>query len=99
MKKILTIALLATALGCSMPFYKNVDGEDDLVGIALPTEADIQINAIHHINGDKIVVKDASSIQHEWKVASSNSYFGIIKIYECRYGKISVCPTNCVHKK
>lgn len=78
--------------GCTNVFYKNVDGESDIVGVTIPDEEMVKLQIIQHLNGQTVKVKDRSTISHEWRSSSTNEYFGIIKIRESRYGKISVTP-------
>ena len=95
MKRILLIALLLVA-GCTSPFYKEVDGTSTILGVSLPDEQYIQINALSYLGGAKTTVKEPASITHEYECWSTNSYFGVIHTHEFRKSRITVCPTNSI---
>lgn len=99
MKKLMLIAMLCL-VGCSTPFYKNVEGESDSIGITLPDEEQIKIQVVNHLNGQCVKVMNPSVIVHEWTSSSTNSYLGIIHVNESRNGRIEVHPsqTNVVDK-
>lgn len=94
MTKIAIVLLALCLAGCCNTFYTHVDGENDMIGIRLPVESDIQIDISHHINGSTMTVKDKSRIEHEYSVTNSNSYFGCISVNEVRHGKIIVDPNQ-----
>ena len=50
--------------GCSTTFYKQVEGEVDVVGITIPDEEFIKLQVISHMNGTKTIVRDISKIKH-----------------------------------
>ena len=83
--------------GCSTTFYKQVEGESDVVGITIPDEEFIKLQVISHMNGTKTTVRDISKIKHEYLFSSTNSYFGIINVQEFRKGKIEVEPVSTNH--
>ena len=83
--------------GCSTTFYKQVEGEVDVVGITIPDEEFIKLQVISHMNGTKTTVRDISKIKHEYMLSSTNSYFGIINVQELRKGKIEVEPVSTNH--
>lgn len=92
MKKILIMALLIA--GCHSPFYKEVDGTSTILGVSLPDEQYIQINALSYLGGSKAVVRDPAKIEHEYECWSTNSYFGIVHTHEYRKSKMKVSLTN-----
>lgn len=96
MKRLLLIALLLVA-GCTSPFYKEVDGTSTILGVSLPDEQYIQINALSYLGGSKTIVREPASITHEYECWSTNSYFGVIHTQEYRKNKINVCLTNTVN--
>lgn len=91
MKKLMLIAMLCL-VGCSTPFYKNVEGESDSIGITLPDEEQIKIQVVNHLNGQCVKVMNPSVIVHSWNSSATNSYFGIIHVQEHREGQIEVHP-------
>ena len=95
------IFLYIALCGCSTSFYKQVEGESDVVGITIPDEEFIKLQVISHMNGTKTTVRDISKIKHEYMFSSTNSYFGLINVQEFRKGKIEVEPvsTNNVEVK
>lgn len=93
------IAVLFVALtGCTAPYYKEVDGTSTMLGVSLPDEQYIQINALSYLGGSKTVVREPACIVHEYTSASTNSYFGVIHTQEYRESKVTVTPTNVVSK-
>lgn len=80
--------------GCSTSFYKQVEGEFDVVGITIPNEEFIKLQVISHMNGTKTTVRDTSKIKHEYLFSSTNSYFGLINVQEYRKGKVEVEPVS-----
>ena len=101
MMGILIVLIYVLCQGCSTTFYKQVEGESDVVGITIPDEEFIKLQVISHMNGTKTTVSDISKIKHEYLFSSTNSYFGIINVQEFRKGKIEVEPvsTNNVEVK
>ena len=95
-KLILAAALFAGCAGCFSPYYKEVDGTSTILGVSLPDEQYIQINALSYLGGSKTTVKEPAKIEHEYECWSTNSYFGIVQTREYRKSKITVCPTNAV---
>lgn len=92
-------AILAAAIllaGCSTPYYKEVNGTSTILGVSLPDEQYIQINALSYLGGSKTFIKEPANIVHEYEVASTNSYLGMVHTREWRKSKITVCPTNSV---
>ena len=96
MKRILLIALLLVA-GCTSPFYKEVDGTSTILGVSLPDEQYIQINALSYLGGSKTIVREPASITHEYECWSTNSYFGVIHTQEYRKNSVKVSITNAVN--
>lgn len=95
MRKLFLAALLLLA-GCFSPYYKEVDGTSTILGVSLPDEQYIQINALSYLGGSKTYVKEPSVIRHEYTACSSNSYFGVVHTREMRKSVIEVSPTNIV---
>lgn len=94
MKK-LALALVFLA-GCSSPFYKETDGTSVILGVSLPDEQYVQINALSYLGGSKTVVREPACIRHVYTSASSNSYFGVVHTREYRTNNIEVVLTNKV---
>ena len=93
MKKIVAIALAFFSAGCiSQSFYHSIDGTSTLLGVSLPYEQYIQINALSYLGGSKTTVKEPAKIEHEYECWSTNSYFGIVHTHEYRKSKITVRP-------
>lgn len=97
MRKALVV-LLAALAGCAAPYYKEVDGTSTMLGVSLPDEQYIQINALSYLGGSKTVVREPACIVHKYTSASTNSYFGVIHTQEYRESKVTVTPTNVVSK-
>ena len=95
MKK-LAIALCMLMCGCTSPFYKEVDGTSTILGVSLPDEQYIQINALSYLGGSKTYVREPACIKHTYTSSSTNSYFGVIHTQEYRTNTIEVVPTNKV---
>ena len=93
MKKLLIVACILTC-GCTSPFYKDVNGTSTILGVSLPDEQYIQINALSYLGGSKTIVREPASITHEYECWSTNSYFGMIHTQEYRKNTIKVCITN-----
>lgn len=94
MVKKMMLAACAFLIGCANPYYKEVDGTSTILGVSLPDEQYIQINALSYLGGSKTTVKEPAMIEHEYECWSTNSYFGIVNTREYRKSKITVCPTN-----
>ena len=94
MKKLALAVLLL--VGCTSPYYKEVDGTSTILGVSLPDEQYIQINALSYLGGAKTVVREPARIEHEYECWSTNSYFGVVHTHEYRKNKVTVCPTNDV---
>lgn len=95
MKRLMLVALLLVA-GCTSPFYKEVDGTSTILGVSLPDEQYIQINALSYLGGSKTIVREPACIKHSFVSASTNSYFGVIYTQEYRTNCIEVVLTNKV---
>ena len=94
--KVIIALLLALLAGCSTPYYKEVDGTSTILGVSLPDEQYIQINALSYLGGSKTVVREPANITHEYECWSTNSYFGVVRTHEYRKSKVTVSPTNDV---
>ena len=94
MKKLVLATLLLA--GCTSPFYKAVDGTSLLLGVSLPDEQYIQINALSYLGGAKTLVREPACIKHTYTATSTNSYFGVIHTQEMRTNTIEVVLTNKV---
>ena len=93
MKKIVAIVLALFLAGCtSQSFYHSIDGTSTILGVSLPYEQHIQINALSYLGGSKTTVKEPAKIEHEYECWSTNSYFGIVHTHEYRKSKITVRP-------
>lgn len=99
MKKMMISLLAALSIGCANQYYKEVDGTSTILGVSLPEEQYIQINALSYLGGSRTSVKEPSVITHEYETWSSNTYFGVIHTGGYRKNKITVCPTNSVSFK
>lgn len=95
MKRI-ALALCVLMCGCTSPFYKAVDGTSTILGVSLPDEQYIQINALSYLGGSKTIVRDPACIKHTFVSASTNSYFGVVHTQEYRTNAIEVVLTNKV---
>ena len=62
MKKLVLATMLLA--GCTSPFYKEVDGTSTILGVSLPDEQYIQINALSYLGGSKTYVREPASITH-----------------------------------
>ena len=93
MKKLVLALILLS--GCTSPFYKAVDGTSTILGVSLPDEQYIQINALSYLGGSKTIVREPACIERTFKSASTNSYFGVITTHELRTDKIRISLTNC----
>ena len=91
------IFIYVALCGCSTSFYKQVEGEVDVVGITIPDEEFIKLQVISHMNGTKTTVRDISKIKHEYLFSSTNAYFGLINVKEFRKGKVEVEPVSTNH--
>lgn len=94
MKKLFLAALLLA--GCAGQYYKEVDGTSTILGVSLPDEQYIQINALSYLGGSKTYVREPAKITHEYETAATNSYFGVVHTMEWRRSSVTVCPTNDV---
>ena len=91
---VLMAAAGALTDGCASPYYKEVDGTSTILGVSLPDEQYIQINALSYLGGSKTYVREPAVITHEYETSATNSYFGMVKTREWRKSVITVCPTN-----
>ena len=96
LKNLAALSMLLLFSACTAPYYKEVDGTTTMLGISLPDEQYVQINALSYLGGAKTSVKDPAKIEHEYECWSTNSYFGIVHTHEYRKSKITVCPTNMI---
>ena len=94
----LAAAAVLCAAGCAAPYYKAVDGTSTILGVSLPDEQYIQVNALSYLGGSKTYVREPATITHEYETATTNSYFGVVQTREWRRSSVTVCPTNCVGK-
>ena len=63
MKKIVAIVLALFLTGCtSQSFYHSIDGTSTLLGVSLPDEQFIQINALSYLGGSKTTVRDKAVV-------------------------------------
>lgn len=59
MKRLALVAMLLC--GCTH-YYKEVDGTSTILGVSLPDEQYIQVNALSYLGGSKTTVKEPSKI-------------------------------------
>ena len=63
MKKLVTIVLALFLTGCtSQSFYHSIDGTSTLLGVSLPDEQYISINAVSYLGGSKTTVRDKAVV-------------------------------------
>jgi len=86
MKKLMLAMLLMA--GCTSPFYKETDGTSTILGVSLPDEQYIQINALSYLGGQKTIVREPAKIVHIYESSSTNSYFGLVYTREFRKSEI-----------
>lgn len=98
MRLVLFTILLSLTLGCTSPFFKSVQGTSTSIGITIPNEEVVEVEALHYLNGEKVVVKDPASIRYKFKTAETNSYLGIVHTQSWRESDLSVSVTNAFGK-
>lgn len=91
---LLFLSTMLFIAGCTSPFYKEVDGTSTILGVSLPDEQYIQINALSYLGGSKTIVREPACITHQYVSVSSNTYFGVIHTFETRTNSISIALTN-----
>lgn len=98
-KKLIFISLLFLA-GChSESFYKAGDGVLLSVGLTLPQEEIVQLEALNYTSGERVYVKHPSYVLHKSEFSATNSYlFGLAEIRETRRLEVRAYPTNQVYK-
>lgn len=95
MKRI-ALAICVLLAGCKANYYKDVNGTSTILGVSLPDEQYVQINALSYLGGSKTIVNEPAKIEHEYECWSTNSYFGVIHTQEFRKSRITVIPTNSI---
>lgn len=98
MRLILFSMLLTLTLGCTAPFFKSVQGTSTSIGITIPNEEVIELEALHYLNGEKVVVREPAIIRYKFKASETNSYLGIVRTQSWRESDLSVSVTNAFGK-
>lgn len=90
--RILTlIVLLTICCGCTVPYFRSIQGTSVTAGISLPAEGNAELQIMSYLSGEKIQIKDKSNISYSYTHTATNNYFfGMIKTEEFRNGKIKV---------
>lgn len=88
------ICCLLLLAGCQNPFFKSTDGTATQIGLSLPANESIQIQAISYLNGQSIYVKDIANIKYKFTSSQSNEYFGVIRTVNFRTSDLVINPTN-----
>lgn len=78
--------------GCTVPYFRAVDGTDMLVGLSIPEETYTQLQVLNYLNGQKVTVKDQSAVTYKWTHSETNDYFGVVHTKTSRSGEISANP-------
>ena len=97
MKK-LALALLLAAAGCATPFFRSVQGTSTSIGVTIPNEEVVQLEALHYLNGEKVTVREPAYIKYWFKAAETNRYFGMISTETCRESDLTISLTNNVQE-
>lgn len=90
------LALLSA--GCASPYFKAVEGTSTSIGVTLPNEEVMELEALHYLNGQKVVVKEPSEVAYFCENCQSNSYFGVVRTASWRKSEVRLRPasTNAV---
>lgn len=95
MRKLLFMLALVLGLlgsGCKAPFFKRIEGTSTSIGVTIPNEEVLELEALHYLNGEKVTVKKPSLVELESVSVQSNSYFGVIRTTSSRNSKVKVEP-------
>lgn len=90
MKNYLILIYCFMLSGCSQPFFKSVQGTSTSIGLSIPSEDALQMEAVHYLNGEKVIIRDSSTIEYVFKTAETNSYFGIIHTQSQRDSSLKI---------
>lgn len=91
MKHLALITLLLFLSGCTVPYFRSIQGTSVTAGISLPAEGNAELQIMSYLSGEKIQIKDKSNISYSYTHTATNNYFfGMIKTEEFRNGKIKV---------
>lgn len=71
-----------------------MQGTSTSIGVTIPNEDVLQLDAFHYLNGEKVTVKDPACITYKFKAAETNSYFGVISTTAWRESDLAVSLTN-----
>ena len=73
-------AMMIAAAGCSRKRIRIIEGTNLAVGISMPqSDNTFQLQAMNYLSGFSFSVPDGYNVVNlEYKVAESNSYFGVI---------------------
>lgn len=90
--RILTlIVLLTICCGCTVPYFRSIQGTSVTAGISLPAEGNAELQIMSYLSGEKIQIKEKSNVTYSYTHTATNNYFfGMIKTEEFRNGKIKV---------
>lgn len=61
--------LLLLLAGCTAPFFRSVEGTSTSIGVTVPNEEVIQLEALHYLNGEKVTVRDPAFVAYKFKAA------------------------------
>ena len=90
MKYLALITLLALA-GCTVPYFRSIQGTSVTAGISLPSEGNAELQIMSYLSGEKIQIKEKSNVSYSYTHTATNNYFfGMIKTEEFRNGKIKI---------
>ena len=96
MKKLAYISMLFTLLlsayGCKSVFYRQVDGQQIVIGVPVSQDGQITLDVLEYLSGETVTVAKPSTITHSFTNTVSNSYFGCIHIKETKVANIKVTP-------
>ena len=98
MKKMVLALLPLLVLGCGTPFFKSVQGTSTSIGITIPNEEVLELEALHYLNGEKVVVREPACIHYKFSASETNSYLGIVHTQSCRESDLTVSLTNALWK-
>lgn len=93
MKYLALITLLALTIcyGCTVPYFRSIQGTSVTAGISLPSEGNAELQIMSYLSGEKIQIKEKSNVTYSYTHTATNNYFfGMIKTEEFRNGKIKV---------
>lgn len=93
--RILILITLAMITGCTVPYFKSIQGTSVTAGISLPSEGNTELQIMSYLSGEKIQIKEKCNISYSYTHTATNNYFfGMIQTEEFRNGKIKVQDEN-----